>query len=824
MRVGAYTLDRVIGRGGMGEVWLARRSDGRYEGTCAIKFLEGSLGWSNRAERFRREGQVLARLTHPNIARLLDAGTGEDGVPYLALEYIDGARIDQYCDSQSLSITQRVRLFLDVIAAVAHAHNHLIVHRDIKPSNVLVTADGQVKLLDFGIAKLLSAEQPDDGGEQTRVEDAALTPEYAAPEQMLGELPSTATDVYQLGLLLYVLLAGRHPRQLSGTRAEKIRLALDGVIRPPSLVAEPAIGRQLRGDLDAIISRAVRAVPAERYATAQALQDDLQRYLAREPVHARRGAALYRLRKFVARNRVAAAASIAIVVSLSVGLFVANRERVRAEERFEQVRQLSNKLFDIDRAVRDVPGTTDARKLIVDTSLEYLGRLADDAEGDPDFGLDLGTAYMRVARVQGIPIATNLGQSDASDENLKIAASLVDDVLAAQPENRLAYLRRAQIAHDRMILAGLRRPDTGAMPLALESTGWLDKYLQSGSVEPAEAQNVAVTLINVGNRYRIEEQYDEALRLTRRAQEIASTSPDLASQQGGSLIGLGRIQEARGDFIGAIDSFRQAADIFDRADRERETKVNRRRYVLALIEQAETSDMEASYSLARTDEAVALFRRAFDASDELVHRDTSDADSRSLLWDSGHSAAALLRRSDPASALALEEHVLLHLAELPDNPEKKRNEADSLALAATMLGRLGRGAEARGKLEGARTRLAELGLYPTSEFDLTSEAAMYLMSLADWQVATGDIPSGLASCEELLRATAMDGIAPREVIEDAAEVSYIYATVSDIQRRAGMNEAAAELEARRLALWQHWALRRPDDPYVRARLAAPEPR
>ncbi|MEO8019448.1 MAG: serine/threonine-protein kinase, partial [Pseudomonadota bacterium] len=261
---GAYTLERPLGRGGMGEVWLARRNDGRFDGLCAVKFLDDSVAHPKLAERFRREGNLLARLTHPHIARLLDAGAA-NGRAYLALEYVDGEGIDSFC--ARLPVDARVRLFVDVVAAVAHAHSHLIVHRDLKPSNVLVTRDGQVKLLDFGIAKLLSADPGD--GELTRVEDAALTPEYAAPEQMLGELPSTATDVYQLGMLLYVLLTGRHPVPASGTRAEKVRMALAGVIPRASELADESTRQFLRGDLDAILDKALRRDPAERYATAQ---------------------------------------------------------------------------------------------------------------------------------------------------------------------------------------------------------------------------------------------------------------------------------------------------------------------------------------------------------------------------------------------------------------------------------------------------------------------------------------------------------------------------------------------------------------------------
>jgi len=261
-RAGAYIIERAIGRGGMGEVWLARRGDGRFEGRCAIKFLDVSFAAPKLVDRFRREGQLLARLTHPNIARLLDAGTADDGTPYLALEYVDGLPVDRYCDGGNLSTEARVRVFLDVIAAVAHAHSHLIVHRDLKPSNVLVTADGQVKLLDFGIAKLLSASDSTgsvaDNDGQTRLGEALLTPEYAAPEQVLGETPSTATDVYQLGMLLYVLLAGRHPLGTDGTRSERIRTALDQVVPRASTVADPNTARALRGDLDYILATALR--------------------------------------------------------------------------------------------------------------------------------------------------------------------------------------------------------------------------------------------------------------------------------------------------------------------------------------------------------------------------------------------------------------------------------------------------------------------------------------------------------------------------------------------------------------------------------------
>jgi tetratricopeptide (TPR) repeat protein len=329
-RAGGYTIERLLGRGGMGEVWLAVRSDGRFEGHCALKFLDSSAAQPKLADRFRHEGRLLARLTHPNIARLIDAGSVDDGRQYLALEYVDGEPIDRYCESHTLSVEARVRLFLDVVSAVAHAHTNLVIHRDIKPSNVLVTKDGVAKLLDFGIAKLLRPESAGDDPALTRVEEVALTPEYAAPEQLIGDLPSTATDVYQLGLLLYVLLTGRHPLPASGSRAERVKAALTGLVPLASDFARGPVRKSLRGDLDAILTMALRKDSKERYPTAAALRDDLVRHLNREPVSARRGATLYQARRFVQRHWLAVLGSTVAVAGLCAAVVMISAERDRA--------------------------------------------------------------------------------------------------------------------------------------------------------------------------------------------------------------------------------------------------------------------------------------------------------------------------------------------------------------------------------------------------------------------------------------------------------------------------------------------------------------
>ena len=325
--VGSYTLDSLLGQGGMGTVWLAHRSDGRYDARVAVKLLNPALLGPGGIERFRREGQALGRLTHPNIARLIDAGVTQTGQPYLVIEYVEGETITKWCDSRRLDVRASVRLFLDVLAAVAHAHGKFILHRDLKPSNIMVTAEGQVKLLDFGIAKLL-----DDGADATPMSDLtrlggyAFTPEYAAPEQVQGDEVSSATDVYSLGALLYVLLTGRHPTVGSGrTPLERMRAIVDTEPVRPSEAA-----RALRGDLDNIILKALKKSPAERYPTVEAFAEDLRRHLNHEPVSARADSFAYRTGKFVVRNRLAVGAAAIVLLTIIAGAAVSVWEAIEA--------------------------------------------------------------------------------------------------------------------------------------------------------------------------------------------------------------------------------------------------------------------------------------------------------------------------------------------------------------------------------------------------------------------------------------------------------------------------------------------------------------
>jgi len=317
--VGAYRLDRLLGRGGMGEVWLAERIDGSLKRTVALKLPH--VTWvPGLAARFARERDILAGLEHPNIARLYDAGVDSQGRPYMALEYIEGQPLDEYCRTRALSVEARLRLLLQVAGAVAFAHSRLVLHRDLKPGNLLVTADGQVRLLDFGIAKLMEGDATGET-ELTQLAGRALTLDYASPEQIRGEPIGTASDVYSLGVVAFELLAGTRPYRLKRGSAAELEEAITSADVPlaSALADDPAVKHRLRGDIDAILQQALRKDPAQRYAGIDAFAQDIERYLLGEPVTARPDSTGYRLRKFVNRNRVAVGAATAVFVAIVSG-------------------------------------------------------------------------------------------------------------------------------------------------------------------------------------------------------------------------------------------------------------------------------------------------------------------------------------------------------------------------------------------------------------------------------------------------------------------------------------------------------------------------
>jgi serine/threonine-protein kinase len=352
-RVGPYRVVRPLGRGGMGAVFLATRADGQFDQQVALKLIRGGAASTQIVRRFRSERQILARLNHPHVARLYDGGLTDDGQPYFAMEYVDGAPLGRYCDAHGASVDERIRLLRTVCTAVQYAHRRLVVHRDLKPSNILVTDDGTVKLLDFGIAKMLTGEdEARTDPALTQTGHAVMTPAYAAPEQIRGAPVTTATDVYALGVVLYELISGERPFDLEGRSPANIeRIVCEQSPAPPSAVAPPARRRALRGDLDTICLKALRTEPERRYASAEQLADDLTRYREGRPVAARPATARYRAAKFVQRHRqgVAAALGVVVLIAALVGFYTVQitQERDRAQLEAATATQVSAFLQDV---------------------------------------------------------------------------------------------------------------------------------------------------------------------------------------------------------------------------------------------------------------------------------------------------------------------------------------------------------------------------------------------------------------------------------------------------------------------------------------------
>jgi eukaryotic-like serine/threonine-protein kinase len=369
VRVGPYRVVGEAGRGGMGTVYLAERDDAQFRQRVALKLVRGaSLADEHLLRRFREERQILASLAHPHIARLLDGGVTAEGLPYFAMEYVEGVPIDRYCAANALSVERRIELFCTVCDAVEHAHRRLVVHRDLKPSNLLVTGAGEVKLLDFGIARLLAPAEAEAEAPRTEAGHRLLTPEYASPEQVRGEAVTTATDVYSLGVLLYLLLSGRSPYAAArGAPHELARAILETVPERPSAAAPGPLARRLRGDLDTIVLRALHKEPERRYASVHALAADLRRHLAGEPVRARPDTLRYRAGKFVRRRRAAVAAAAVLLLSLAAGVVGTGwqaRQAMREAERAEVVSRFLIGLFEASDPAGSRGDEVTARELL----------------------------------------------------------------------------------------------------------------------------------------------------------------------------------------------------------------------------------------------------------------------------------------------------------------------------------------------------------------------------------------------------------------------------------------------------------------------------
>jgi serine/threonine protein kinase/tetratricopeptide (TPR) repeat protein len=643
---GAYTLVSRIGQGGMGTVWLALRSDGRYQGRVAVKLLNAALVGRGGEERFTREGTILARLTHPHIARLVDAGVSSTGQPYLVLEHIDGRHIDRFCDEEQLSVEARIRLFLDVLAAVAHAHANLIVHRDLKPSNVLVTAAGQVKLLDFSIAKLIADEAQPAVTMLTNEAGSAMTPKYAAPEQVAGGAITTATDVYALGVLLYELLTGHHPagtapksssefvKAVTDTDPIRLSAAVHNAAAPEAaeLASKRAttperLRRVLRGDLETILGKALKKAPSERYPSVEAFADDLRRYIEHQPIGARPDTVRYRTAKFARRHwRSLTAAAAAVVVLVGVIGFYTVRlatERDRATiqaEKASRVSELLTRLLTGADPYRD----PDAKEPTVQNLLDIgAGRIATELGDQPELQAEMlaiiGRTFERMnLHAKALPLLEQslaIGRRALGPEHVRIAQSLnnlgvlqreLGNLAAAEPliEESLAMRRRllgsfdkdvavtlvehARVLKDRGRAAESEAPTREALAIRKKIFG--DEHRETATSK----SELALLLWERGNLAEAEPLFRESHETSTRL--LGADHPNAIT----SKANLALVLRDRGEYTAAETLFREALDANRRTLGERSPE-----YAVTLNNLAITVELQG-----RLDEAQAMLDRA----------------------------------------------------------------------------------------------------------------------------------------------------------------------------------------------------------------------
>jgi eukaryotic-like serine/threonine-protein kinase len=622
--IGPWKVIEEIGRGGMSTVYLAERSDGSFQRKVAIKFLHGLIPGKEMHARLQAEQNILARLDHKNICKLLDAGFNTDGRPYFIMEYIDGVPVDEWCINENLGIDARLDLFQQICEAVQYAHQHLIVHRDLKPSNILVDRQGTVKLLDFGIAKLIE-QDPEYEIPVTHTGLYLMTPEYASPEQVECKPITTSSDVYTLGLLLCEILTGFLPYEVRRKSPVEVGRIVTGSIpqKPSALIMnrrgtkvsgagknekkistegknfgngygksnesgkgevhmrDRKLAGQLRGDLDNIVLKALRKEPARRYSSVEQLQQDILNYRTSKPVSARAESFGYRSGKFIRRNRTVVGLAAAIVLILITATTVsvwqameADRQRNIAEERFGDVRKLAGSiLFELHDTIADLPGSTPARELIVDRALEYLEQLSDQDDSNRELQLELATAWRRIGDVQGNPNNANLGRQNDALNSYRNGLGLIQGIVKDDPANIDAQRVYASI-HEKI---GDVQGSLGRMDEAEESKrySW-NIYRQLAEQFPEQSdQQVAsaISLIKLGDllgnpNYPNRGKTEEALSVYRESEEILENvnmallnDQDVVRPLGIIYERLGTMMALNEDYESAIDYYRKSMEL-----------------------------------------------------------------------------------------------------------------------------------------------------------------------------------------------------------------------------------------------------------------------
>ncbi len=740
-RVGPYKIVEQIGAGGMGEVYRAFRADDQYKKQVALKVVRGGQDSAFVVSRFRNERQILASLDHPNIARLHDGGTTEDGVLYFVMELIEGQPIDQYCVRHEPSVPELLGIFLQVCSAVQYAHQRLIIHRDIKPGNILVATDGTPKLLDFGIAKILDTDADAGGLEPTLTVFRVLTPGYASPEQVKGEPITTASDVYSLGVVLYELLTGQHPyRQPNSTPQEVARAVCEVEPARPSTVVRrmettetresrgssiPAKSlndatqndatekrrKLLRGDLDNIVLMALRKDPQRRYVSVEQFAEDIRRHLGNLPVLARNDTIRYRTSKFVTRHRAGVTAAAVVLVTLLAAIAItarqaqiARRERARAEQHFNDVRTLANSLiFEIHDSIQNLPGATVPRKLLLDRALQYLDSLARESSGDASLQRELAAGYLRIGSLQGSTLEASLGQTNDALASFNKAVAIREAVAKANPSN----------LSDQLNLATAHR----SLARMLDSAG------QPGA----------------------REQTEQALAITERLVTQGNTSAEVLGERSLEYEMLSDLQDGSGDKTGALDSIKKSLAIsLDLLKANPQDKKLQRGAAVGNVKVASALSQMGSRA-----EALEFYTSGLNLLESLAKDQTDARASRELAVATYYQAGTLMVNGDIPASLAANQRALAIIDPLakadPQNATLQLDRGGGYRVIGMDLVILGKYDEAEVMLHrGIQVFEEVLAKNPTDQ-----QAPHYIgigeISVAEAEAATGKMQAALES-------------------------------------------------------------------------------
>jgi serine/threonine protein kinase len=677
-KIGRYKILREIGEGGMGAVYLAERED--LPQKVALKIIRRGASSATVLRRFRKEQEILAALEHANIARLLDVGLSAEGLPFLAMEYVEGSDLLAYCAENNLSLPEKLKLFRKICDAVAYAHSRLVVHRDLKPSNILVNEKGEPKLLDFGISKLLSENSPEEKGTVTSF--GMLTPNYASPEQFRGESVSTATDVYSLGVILYQLLTGKLPYDIENRRYEEAsRIVCETNPQKPSEIltqrrksAETGDkqnttgkgqffkgqktrdkGRSLKGDLDNILLKALRKEPERRYSSIEKFSDDLRRHLEGLPVTARPDTFSYRAEKFIRRNRLSVVSAGLMILIFLAGVggitwqyFRAERERRLAEKRFAEVREIANNvIFKYHDEIKNLPGATKVRETLITDALSYLDRLSEDAKTDVSLQTELARAYSRVGDVQGEPYMANVGNTAGAIESYRKSAGLFADAIGKTPETDLK--RELRTVYQKMGSVLLRNINKNeGIRIATLAAELSEQIVKESPANTEDKIELARSLVIIGDNSLVGRAENESVFFYRKALAITDSINPSEAESETVLNNVGRVTQRLGFHhaelgrrVSAIEKksesqelFRAALPFYRRSIQVTEKLVkiapdnirNRRNFVLLKAEEA-----VALREIGEDEPAMALLREALDDRLKALAADSSNVQARADL-------------------------------------------------------------------------------------------------------------------------------------------------------------------------------------------------